>query len=456
MSEFLLENSMEDVKGKVYFETYGCAMNFNDTEMVAGILKKQHFELTQDINEANVVFINTCSVRDHAESRVFSRLKHLKSLKSKRDQVVIGVMGCMAERLKTKLIEREKLVDVVVGPDAYRDVPRLIEMATLGDKAVNTLLSLDETYEDITPYRTSGINGFLTVIRGCDNFCTFCVVPFTRGRERSRSIESIVREMQEISAEGEIKDITLLGQNVNSYNDNGRRFGELLREVAAVDRSIRIRFSTSHPKDFSDEVLYAIRDNENVCKYIHIPFQAGSSKVLREMNRTYTREEYLDLIDHIKTLIHGVALSTDVMVGFPNETEEDFQQTLDIMRRVRFDTAYMFIYSPREGTKAFKMGDNVPEDVKKRRLNELIELQERISFENNQKRIGSVETVLIEYTARRNDKQWLGRTDSNVKVVFPKTEGSKPGDYEKVKILSGSGHTLKAEIYKEEWVETEI
>ena len=441
---------MEDVKGKVYFETYGCAMNFNDTEMVAGILKKQHFEITQDINDANVVFINTCSIRDNAEQRVFSRLKHLKGLKRRRDNVVIGVMGCMAERLKTSLIEREKLVDVVVGPDAYRDVPRLIEMANLGDKAVNTLLSLDETYEDITPFRASGVSGWLTVMRGCDNFCTFCVVPFTRGRERSRSIESIVNEMREISAEGKIKDITLLGQNVNSYNDNGRRFGELLREVAAVDRSIRVRFSTSHPKDFSDDVLLAVRDTENICKYIHIPFQAGSTKVLKDMNRTYTREEYLELIDHMKEMIPGVALSTDVMVGFPNETEEDFEQTLDIMRRVRFDTAYMFIYSPREGTKAFKMGDTVSEDVKKRRLNDLIEVQERISFENNQQKIGNIETVLIEHTAKRSTQQWMGRTDTNIKVVFPKIEGSKVGDYQKVRILSGSGHTLRAEIYKEE------
>lgn len=441
---------MEDVKGKVYFETYGCQMNFNDTELVAGILKKDNYEITTDINDANLVFLNTCSIRDHAEQRVFSRLDHIRGLKRRRSDVVVGIMGCMAERLKNQLIEREKLVDIVVGPDAYRDVPRLIGMAKLGDRAINTLLSLEETYEDITPFRAEGVCGWLTVMRGCDNFCTFCVVPFTRGRERSRSIESIVKEMELISAEGKIKDITLLGQNVNSYDDNGRKFAELLEAVASVDRSIRIRFATSHPKDFSDSVLDAIRNNENICKYIHIPFQAGSTKVLQDMNRTYTQEEYLALIEHMREKIPGVSLSTDVMVGFPNETEEDFQETLKVMKTVRFDTAYMFIYSPREGTKAFKLGDTVSEEEKSNRLNRLIEVQERISFENNQNRIGNIETVLIEHEAKRNKNEWMGKSDSNIKVILPKEDGSKVGDYIKVKIISGSGHTLKAEIFKEE------
>ncbi len=442
---------MEDVKGKVYFETYGCAMNFNDTELVAGILKKDHYEITTDINDANLIFVNTCSIRDNAEQRIFSRLQHLKGLK-RRNNAVIGIMGCMAERLKSELIVKQKLVDIVVGPDAYRDVPRLISLAKLGDKAVNTLLSLEETYEDITPFRSNGVTGWLSVMRGCDNFCTFCVVPFTRGRERSRSIESIVKEMEVISAEGIIKDVTLLGQNVNSYNDNGRRFAELMEAVASVDRSIRIRFSTSHPKDFSDSVLEAIRNNENICNYVHIPFQAGSSKVLKDMNRTYTQEEYLALIDHIKEMIPGVSLSTDVMVGFPNETEEDFLETLKVMKTVRFDSAYMFIYSPREGTKAYKMGDTVSEEVKTQRLNRLIEVQERIAFENNQNRIGNIETVMIEHQAKRNSNEWMGRTDTNIKVVLPKEEGYKVGSYAKVRIVSGSGHTLKAEILKDELV----
>jgi len=442
---------MEDVKGKVYFETYGCAMNFNDTELVAGILKKDHYEITADINEASLIFVNTCSIRDNAEQRIFSRLQHLKGLK-RRNNAVIGIMGCMAERLKSELIVKQKLVDIVVGPDAYRDVPRLISLAKLGDKAVNTLLSLEETYEDITPFRSNGVTGWLSVMRGCDNFCTFCVVPFTRGRERSRSVESIVKEMEAISAEGIIKDVTLLGQNVNSYNDNGRRFAELMEAVAAVDRSIRIRFSTSHPKDFSDSVLEAIRNNENICNYVHIPFQAGSSKVLKDMNRTYTQEEYLTLIDHIKEMIPGVSLSTDVMVGFPNETEEDFLETLKVMQTVRFDSAYMFIYSPREGTKAYKMGDTVSEEIKTQRLNRLIEVQERIAFENNQNRIGNIETVMIEHQAKRNPNEWMGRTDTNIKVVLPKEEGYGVGSYAKVRIVSGSGHTLKAEIFKDELV----
>ncbi|MCA0444814.1 MAG: tRNA (N6-isopentenyl adenosine(37)-C2)-methylthiotransferase MiaB [Bacteroidetes bacterium] len=444
---------MEDVKGKVYFETYGCQMNFSDTELVAGILAKDHYEVVTDINDADLIFINTCSIRENAEQRVFSRLKHLRGMKRRKGkELVVGVMGCMAERLKTNLIEKEKLVDVVVGPDAYRDVPRLIQMAKLGEKGINTLLSLDETYENITPLRTEGISAWLTVMRGCDNFCTFCVVPFTRGRERSRPVESIVKEVELLSAEGRTKEITLLGQNVNSYSDSGKQFGALLEAVAAVDRSIRIRFATSHPKDFSDDVLLAIRNNENLCKYIHIPFQAGSTKVLADMNRTYTREEYLSLIDHMKTMIPGVSLSTDVMVGFPGETEADFEDTLDIMRRVKFDTAFMFKYSPREGTKAFKMGDNVPDEVKTDRLNRLIEVQERISFENNQKRIGNIETILIEGPAPRGVNFLRGKTDSNVACVFQAEPGMKPGDLVKVRITSGTGHTLKAEVLKDETV----
>lgn len=442
---------LDDVKGRVYFETYGCQMNFNDTELVAGILAKENYEVVKDINDADLVFINTCSIREHAEHRVFTRLSQFRTLKrEKGSEVVIGVMGCMAERLKDKLIQKMKLVDVVVGPDAYRDVPRLIQMAKLGDKAINTLLSLDETYENITPLRQEGVSGWLTVMRGCDNFCTFCVVPFTRGRERSRTIESIVEEMRQISVAGEIKDITLLGQNVNSYNDNGRGFAELLRAVAQVDRTIRIRFATSHPKDFPDPVLHAIRDEENLCKYIHIPFQAGSTKVLTDMNRTYTKEEYLELIRHMKTMVPGASLSTDVMVGFPGETEEDFQDTLDVMKTVRFDTAYMFKYSPREGTKAFKLGDTISEEVKSRRLQELIDLQEKISFENNQARIGNIEVVLVEGPAPRGKGFLKGKSDTNIRCIFPGETGMKPGDYVTVRIVSGSGHTLKAEVLKEE------
>lgn len=447
--------SMEDAKGKVYFETYGCQMNFSDTELVAGILAKDHYEVVQDINDADLIFINTCSIRDNAEQRVFSRLQHLRGLKRRKGkELVVGVMGCMAERLKKDLIEKEKLVDVVVGPDAYRDVPRLIQMAKLGEKGINTLLSLEETYEDLTPLRTEGVSAWLTVMRGCDNFCTFCVVPFTRGRERSRPVGSVVSETELMSREGRVREITLLGQNVNSYNDNGRQFADLLQAVAAVDRSIRIRFATSHPKDFSDDVLKAVRDNENICKYIHIPFQAGANRVLEAMNRTYTREEYLDLIARMKQMIPGVSLSTDVMVGFPGETDEDYEQTLDLMRQVRFDTAFMFKYSPREGTKAWKMGDTVPEEVKADRLQKLIDLQERISYENNQNRIGTTEFVLIEGDAPRGDGFLRGKTDSNIFCVFPGEPGMKPGDLVRVRITGATGHTLKAEVLKEEPVTT--
>lgn len=443
----------DEMKGRVYFETYGCQMNFNDTELVAGILAKDQYEVTADINDADLIFINTCSIREHAEQRVFSRLANMRTLKrQKGKELVIGVMGCMAERLKKRLIEQEKLVDVVVGPDAYRDVPRLIEMAKLGEKAINTLLSLEETYEDLTPLRSEGVSAWLTVMRGCDNFCTFCVVPYTRGRERSRSIESVVSEIKAISQEGLIRDITLLGQNVNSYNDNGRPFADLLVAAASVDPAIRIRFATSHPKDFSDEVLTAIRDHHNLCNYIHIPFQAGSDSILSAMNRTYTRTEYLELIDKMKSIIPGVSLSTDVMVGFPGETDADYEDTLDIMRKVRFDTAFMFKYSPREGTKAWKFGDTVPEEVKAERLQNLIDLQERISYENNQARIGGNEEVLVEGPAPRGEGFLRGKTDTNIKCVFPGEPGMKPGDYVRVRITSGSGHTLKGEVIREELI----
>jgi tRNA-2-methylthio-N6-dimethylallyladenosine synthase len=354
---------------------------------------------------------------------------------------VIGILGCMAERLRKNLIEDKKMVDLVVGPDEYRRLPEFLDGAFAGEKGIGVKLSRTETYDDIIPFREEGLSAWLSVMRGCDKFCTYCVVPFTRGRERSRSLESIIPEIKLLSERG-FKDVTLLGQNVNSYNDNGNDFADLLAACAAVDRNIRFRFSTSHPQDLSDKLLYTIAENDNLCNYIHLPVQSGSNRILELMNRTYTIEHYYELIDKARKIIPGVSFSTDIISGFPTETFEDHIATLDVMMKVRYDGAYMFKYSPREGTKAFNMEDDIDEETKSKRLSEIIDLQQKISFEINQEMIGNVEKILIEGDSKKSNEFLAGRTDTNKIVIIPKLPGIKIGDYLKVKINRATSGTL--------------
>ena len=427
-----------------YIETYGCQMNFADSEIVNSIMVENGMKPVDQPEGADVVFVNTCSIRDNAERKVWDRLKYFRSIKkSVKDDMVIGVLGCMAERVRERFLEQEKLVDLVVGPDAYRSIPELLAEVNDGRKAVNVLLSLEETYADITPVRTTGngISAFISVMRGCDNMCAFCVVPFTRGRERSRPIENIIEEIQMLSDQG-YKEITLLGQNVNSYDDEGRRFAELMDRASRVNPEIRIRFSTSHPKDFPDELLHVINDRPNICNYIHIPAQSGNTNVLERMRRPYTREEYLKLINKMRDIIPGVSLSTDIISGFCGETEDEHEDTLSLLREVRYDLAYMFAYSERERTLANrKYEDDVPEKIKKRRLSEIIKLQMDIQEENNRSEIGKRHLVLVEGTSKRSDAQLCGRTDTNKMVVFDRKD-YQPGDYVEVEITDSTSATL--------------
>lgn len=431
-------------KNHVYIETYGCQMNLADSELIMGILKKQGYEITKELEDANVILLNTCSVRENAEEKIFHRLDHLKNVKKKNPSAVIGVLGCMAERLRKSLIEEKKIVDVVVGPDEYRRLPEYIEYAFGGEKGIGVKLSRTETYEDIEPYREDGISAWIAVMRGCDKFCSFCVVPFTRGRERSRSLNSIVEEIKKLSSRG-FKEVTLLGQNVNSYKDGNYDFADLLAACASVDKNMRIRFTTSHPQDLSDKLLYTIAEHDNICNYIHLPVQSGSNRILELMNRTYTIEHYLNLIDKARKIIPGVSFSTDIIAGFPTETEEDHRMTLDVMKHVRYDGAYMFKYSPREGTKAYNMKDDVPEEIKLRRLNEIIELQQKISYEINQQLINKEEVILVEGFSKKSEEFLSGRTDTNKVVVIPKNENIKIGDYVRVKINRATSATLFGE-----------
>jgi len=438
---------------KLYIESYGCAMNFSDSEIVASILSEQGFETTGDFTNADVIFINTCSIRENAETRVRNRLKEFKVAKSKNPGMVVGVLGCMAERLKAKFLEEEKLVDVVVGPDAYRDLPNLIEQVDSGQKAVNVLLSREETYADISPVRlnTNGINAFVSIMRGCDNMCSFCVVPFTRGRERSRDPFSIVNECADLFNNG-YREVTLLGQNVDSYkwseeiqnskvksqNEgevNGEpvqtvNFANLLEMVALINPELRVRFSTSHPKDITDEVLYTIAKYDNICNYIHLPVQSGNSRVLELMNRTYDREWYMNRIDAIRRIIPGCAISTDVITGFCTETDEEHKETVSMMEYVKYDFAYMFMYSERPGTLAAKRyADDIPEPVKAARLTEIVALQQKYSLVRLQAQIGKVQKVLIEGFSKKSKNDYAGRSDQNAMVVFPVDERYKPGQY---------------------------
>ncbi|MTI88334.1 MAG: tRNA (N6-isopentenyl adenosine(37)-C2)-methylthiotransferase MiaB [Balneolaceae bacterium] len=424
-------------------------MNFADSEIVNSILLEKGMEAAHEADKADVVLINTCSIRENAENRVWNRLKELRSIKKENRDLTVGVLGCMAERIKDRIIEEEHLVDIVVGPDAYRDIPRLLEEVEDGRKAVNVLLSLEETYADIAPVRTTGngITAFVSIMRGCDNMCSFCVVPFTRGRERSRPMESILREVKQLSDEG-YKEVTLLGQNVNSYLDGENTFAKLMHKVSQVDPEMRFRFSSPHPKDFPVELLHTIAEQPNLCNYIHIPAQAGSDAMLERMRRPYTRESYLKLIERMREIIPGVSLSTDIIAGFCDETEEEHQQTMSLMKEVEFDLAYMFAYSERERTLAYrKYEDNVPEDVKKRRLSEIITQQMNIQDQRNQKEIGNRHLVLVEGTSKRSDEQFNGRTDTNKMVVFDRQDYTI-GDYVEVEVTSATSATLLAKPIK--------
>ena len=445
---------------KLYIESYGCQMNFSDSEVVASIMNKNGYSTTRNIDDANVVLINTCSIRDNAEKRVRNRLTEFKKKKSDNPDMVVGILGCMAERLKKSLLEQEKLVDLVAGPDAYRDLPNLIDEVGTGQKAVNVLLSRDETYADISPVRLDkgGVSAFVTIMRGCDNMCSFCVVPFTRGRERSRSPETIVDECHDLFNNG-YREVTLLGQNVDSYRWNITNKGEiknpdlptvnfaqLLERVAQVSPDLRVRFSTSHPKDMTDDVLYAMAKYENLCDYIHLPVQSGNSEVLKRMNRGYSREWYLDRINAIHRIIPDCAISTDIISGFCGETDDEHLETLSLMDEVKYDFAYMFKYSERPKTLAErKFEDDIPEEVKSKRLSEIIEKQLGFALVSNQSRIGKVEKVLVEGESKRSSEMFCGRTSRNSMVVFPRSNVKK-GDYVLVKITDCTSATLKGEI----------
>ena len=484
---------------RFYIESYGCQMNFSDSEIVASILNAEGFGATRNFEEADLVLINTCSIREKAEQTVRKRLTEFRKVKKSRPGMLIGVLGCMAERLKSKFLEEEKLVDIVVGPDAYRSLPALVEEAGSGQKAVNVLLSRDETYADITPVRldSNGVAAFVSIMRGCNNMCSFCVVPFTRGRERSRDAVSIVNECRELFENG-FREVTLLGQNVDSYywiqapfnspeggepnaqpSPNGGSnnlfeasksgdsvwdspllgkpegavvtFAKLLEKVARISPLLRVRFSTSHPKDITDEVLHTIAKYENICNYIHLPVQSGSTRILQLMNRTYTREWYKAKVDRIREIIPDCGISSDLIAGFCTETDEDHQDSLSIMEYSKYDMSYMFFYSERPGTLAERRyKDDVPEQVKKKRLQDIVEVQNRLSLESNKKDVGKTFKVLIEGDSKKSEKEWRGRNTQNKVIVFPKNDGDlKKGDYVDVKVNDCTQATLLGEIIKD-------
>lgn len=461
--EVLIIENQETSSKKMYIESYGCQMNFSDSEIVASVLNKDGYQTTNSIKDADIVFLNTCSIRDNAEQTIRKRLQQIQNDKTKNPNLKIGILGCMAERLKSKLLEEEKLVDVVAGPDAYRKLPELLNEVNGGAKAVDVLLSRDETYSNIDPLRinSNGISAFISIMRGCDNMCTFCVVPFTRGRERSRDPHSILEEAKKLHVNG-YKEITLLGQNVDSYRwseneslrgkalkeaplDQVVDFAKLLEMVAAIAPDLRIRFTTSHPKDITDDVLHTMAKHHNICKYIHLPAQSGNTRVLKMMNRTYTREWYLEKVKRIREIIPNCGLSTDIITGFCSETEEEHQDTLSLMELVGYDMAYMFYYSERPGTLAAKkFKDDVSLAVKKRRLQEVIEIQNRKSLENHQACIGNTYEVLIEHSSKKSQNQWFGRSSESKGIVFTKGN-EKEGDYVHVKITSCTQGTLIGE-----------
>ena len=424
---------------QVYLETYGCQMNVADSEVVGGILSTNGYVLTRDIADADVVLVNTCAIRENAEQRIYGRLGLFSTYKRQYPGMLVGILGCMAERLRSNLLESD-LVDLVVGPDEYRKLPGLMERAFAGERGVAVRLSRVENYDELTPLRTDGVCAWLSVMRGCDKFCTFCVVPFTRGRERSRSLESVVGEVGDLASRG-FREITLLGQNVNSFRDGSHDFAELMRKVAAVDRSMRIRFMTSHPQDMSERLIGAIAEEVNICKYVHLPVQSGSDRILGLMNRTYSVDHYRRLIHRIREAIPGIALSTDVISGFPSESGADHRLTVDLIRELRFDGAFTFKYSPREGTKAWDMEDNVPDEEKGRRVWEITELQHAIGLEQNRELIGRTVRVLVEGPSKKSPQEYTGRSDTNRSVVFPHAD-EQPGEFADVRIDRANSATL--------------
>lgn len=448
-----LKSAAENVEKKLFIETYGCQMNVADSEVVASVMQMAGYEMTEEIQDADAIFVNTCSVRDNAEQKVLGRLQYFQSLKRKKKHLLVGVLGCMAERVKEDLIANHH-VDLVAGPDSYMDLPNLIAAAENGEKVINVELSTQETYKDVMPLKLPGvhISGFVSIMRGCNNFCSYCIVPYTRGRERSREVNSILNEIRDMRDKG-FKEVTLLGQNVNSYlyEQDGEQvnFSSLLEKVALEAPNMRIRFVTSHPKDMSDETLHVIAKYPNICQYIHLPAQSGSSKILKVMNRKYTREWYLDRIAAIRRILPECAISTDLFCGFHSETEEDFQETLSLMREVGYDSAYLFKYSERPGTYAAKhLEDDVPEEVKVRRLQEMIDLQNKLSEESNLRDIGKVFEVLIEGYSKRSREQLFGRTSQNKVVIFDK-KNFHVGQFIRVKIQRASSATLFGELVEE-------
>ncbi|RWX03783.1 tRNA (N6-isopentenyl adenosine(37)-C2)-methylthiotransferase MiaB [Flavobacterium cerinum] len=459
----VLEHKKENTK-KLFIESYGCAMNFSDSEVVASILANEGFNTTDKLEEADLVLVNTCSIRDKAEQTVRKRLEKYNAVKRINPGMKVGVLGCMAERLKSQFLEEEKIVDMVVGPDAYKDLPNLLKEIDEGRDAINVILSKDETYGDISPVRlnSNGVTAFVSITRGCDNMCTFCVVPFTRGRERSREPQSIMEEIADLASRG-FKEITLLGQNVDSYLWYGGGlkkdyekasemqkatavdFAQLLSMAAAANPKMRFRFSTSNPQDMLEDVLHVIAKYNNVCNYIHLPVQSGSTRILKEMNRQHTREEYIALVDKIKEILPGCSVSQDMISGFPTETEEDHQDTLSLMDHVKFDFGYMYSYSERPGTLAArKMEDDVPEEVKKRRLQEIVDMQQKTSKERISRFLGTTVEVLVEKASKKSDADWAGRNSENSMVVFPKGD-YKPGDFVNVLVKECTSATLIGE-----------
>lgn len=449
---FFTENATPTGK-HFYIESYGCQMNFSDSEIVGSILQKEGYSATRNMEIADLILINTCSIREKAEDTVRKRLRVFDKVKMNRPGTMIGVLGCMAERLKKKFLEEEKLVDLVIGPDAYRDLPNLIANAEDGEKGINVILSREETYADISPLRlgTNGVTAFISIMRGCDNMCSFCVVPFTRGRERSRSAFSVIAEATDLFEKG-YREITLLGQNVDSYkweNPESKEtvsFAQLLEMTASIHPDLRIRFSTSHPKDITDDVLYTMAAHENICKYIHLPVQSGNSRVLKLMNRTYDREWYINKVKRIYEIMPDCAISSDMIAGFCTETEEEHQETLSIMEIAQYSMSYMFFYSERPGTLAArKYEDDIPLDVKKKRLQEIVALQTDMSRKHNEKDIGKTFRVLIEGTSKKSDQDWKGRNSQNKMIVFPRKGDHKPGEYVYVKVNSVTSATLIGE-----------
>ena len=444
-------NDINQYQKKFYIESYGCQMNFSDSEIVASILQTEGFGATRNFEDADLVLLNTCSIREKAEQTVRKRLTEFKKIKQAKPGMLVGVLGCMAERLKSKFLEEEKLVDLVVGPDAYRTLPVLIEEAETGQKSVNVLLSREETYADISPVRldSNGVTAFISIMRGCNNMCSFCVVPFTRGRERSRDAHSIIQEAKNLVEQG-YKEVTLLGQNVDSYywideaNNEIVTFGKLLEKVALVNPDVRVRFSTSHPKDITDDVLFTMAKYENICNYIHLPLQSGSTRVLQLMNRTYTREWYKAKVNRIREIIPDCGISSDIIAGFCTEEEQDHADTLDVMQNSAYDMSYMFFYSERPGTLAARRyKDDIPEDVKKRRLKEIVDLQGKLSYQSNKNDVGKTFKVLIEGDSKKSADEWKGRNSQNKMIVFPKENFNyKKGDYAFVKVTDFTQATL--------------